>query len=89
MHLRWKSPAGVYRQVEGKTATISGNGLYVSVPTRPPQKTSITFKIALPVEVTRVPLELQCEGRVVRWFQSGKGSGIGAVIDDYKLQRAD
>jgi hypothetical protein len=87
VHLRWKS-AGGYRQVQGKTGCISGNGLFFTVSRRrPPRRTPITFTIALPIEVTKVPLELHCQGRVVNYSQRGEGLGVGAVIDDYKFRR--
>jgi hypothetical protein len=40
----------------------------------------------LPREVTQVPLELLCQGRVVRWNQHGQVQGLGAVIDEYELR---
>lgn len=87
VHVRWKN-AGGYRQVQGTTGSISGNGLFLTVPQRPPRRAPITFKIALPVEVTGVPLELLCQGRVVHCSAQGERLGVGAVIDDYKIQRA-
>ena len=86
VHLRWKA-AGGYRQMQGKTGTISGNGLFVTVPLSPPRETPISFVIALPIEVTKVPLELHCQGRVVNCSQLGEGLGVGVVIDDYKFRR--
>jgi PilZ domain-containing protein len=86
VHIRWKS-AGGYRQVQGKTGCISGNGLFVRVPLRPPRSTPITFTITLPIEITKVPLELHCQGRVVHYSQRGEGLGVGAVIDEYKFRR--
>jgi hypothetical protein len=44
------------------------------------------IKVALPHEVTQVPLELSCQGRVVRWKQDGQVEGLCAVIDDYELR---
>ncbi len=86
VNLRWKSSRG-YRQVQGWTGSISGNGLFVRVPLRPPRATPITFTIALPIEVTKVPLELHCQGRVVHYSELGEVLGVGAVIDDYKFRR--
>ncbi len=87
VHIRWKSSGG-YRQVEGKTGCISGNGLFFTVPQRPPSRTPVTFTIALPLEVTKVPMELHCQGRVVHCSERGEGLGVGAIIDDYKFRRA-
>src|SRR5260370_38922307 len=86
VNVRWRSSKG-YRRVQGKTGSISGNGLYITLPLRPPPATPITFTIALPIEVTKVPLELQCQGRVVHYSDLGKVLGIGATIDDYKFRR--
>jgi len=86
--LRWKNERGVTRRVRGKTGSISGNGLLVTVPVRPPRKTPIFFTITLPQEVTKVPLDLECRGRVVRLYQHGQSSAVGAIIDDYKLRTA-
>ncbi len=88
VQVRWKSARGAHRQVRGKTGPISGNGLFMTVPIRPPRRTPITFTIPLPAEITKIPLELYCQGRVVRWSQLGEGSGVAAIIDDYKLRPA-
>ncbi len=87
VQVRWKSARGAYRQVRGKTGPMSGNGLFMIVPVRPPRRTPITFTIPLPAEITKVPLELYCQGRVVRRSQPGERSGVAAVIDDYRLRR--
>lgn len=86
VEVRWKERRGTTRQVQGKTGSISGNGLLVTVPVLPPRETPILFTIALPREVTKVPLELECRGRVVRWFRQGETSAVGAVIDDYRFR---
>jgi hypothetical protein len=82
----WKSRAGHSRRVEGKTGNISGNGLFMSIPIRPPCKTSITMRVVLPETVTRVPVELLCNGRVVRWNCPGEARGMGATIDEYEFR---
>lgn len=86
--LRWKSRAGNYHQVRGKTGNVSGNGLFVAVPVRPRRATPITITVVLPKEVTRAPVELYCQGRVVRWSGTRELPGIGAVIDEYELRPA-
>jgi hypothetical protein len=88
VEIRWKSRAGAYRQARGKTGNISGSGLFIKVPVRPHPATPVTIKVLLPREVTQVPLELLCQGRVVRWSQRGKTQGLGAVIDEYELRPA-
>ncbi len=74
--------------MQGKTGCISGNGVFVTVPLRPPRETPVTFTISLPIEITKVPLELHCQGRVVNYSQLGEGLGVGVTIDDYKFRRA-
>ncbi len=86
VEIRWKSRAGRPRQVQGKTACISANGMFVALPVRLRHQTSITITINLPVEVTKVPLQLCCQGRVVS--QPPGYAGIGAIIDDYHFRVA-
>ena len=50
----------------GKIRDISGGGVFIDVPIRLSRVTSISVKLLLPLELTRVPLELSCKGRVVR-----------------------
>ncbi len=87
VEVRWQNRAGNYREVQGKTTNISGNGMYLTVPARPRSQGPITFTIALPPQVTGVPLEVRGEGRVVRWWRLSDGSGLGIVIDNYDLRR--
>jgi len=86
VEIRWKSRAGSPKHAVGKTGNISGSGLFIEVPVRLHRATSVTIKVTLPAEVTKVPLELLCQGRVVRWNQQGQVQGLGAVIDAYKLR---
>jgi hypothetical protein len=88
VEIRWRSRAGKNRQALGKTGNISGNGLFIEISVRPRLSTPVTMKMELPREVTQVPLELLCSGRVVRWDQRGKVQGVGAVIDEYELRPA-
>lgn len=88
VEIRWRSRAGARRQARGKTGNISGSGLFIKVPVRPHRATAVTIKVLLPREVTQVPLELLCQGRVVRWSQRGQTQGLGAVIDEYELRPA-
>ncbi len=82
----WKGRAGSVRQVQGKTENISGNGLFMAMPTRLRIDTPIIVTITIPARVTKVPLRLLCEGRVVRWSRAGELRGIAATIDDYDLR---
>jgi len=86
--VRWKNRSGNKRHVHGVTGNISGNGLFLTVPVRPRRQTPITVTVLLPSEVTQIPLELLCEGRVIRWNQPGELVGMGATIDDYELRPA-
>jgi PilZ domain len=84
----WKNRTGGTRQASGKVGNISGNGLFIEISARPRLETPVRFKVLLPQEVTQVPLELLCSGRVVRWNQRGQVQGLGAIIDDYELHPA-
>jgi len=86
VEIKWKSRAGSLKQAKGKTGNISGSGLFIEMPVRLNRATSVTIKVVLPPEVTKVPLELLCQGRVVRWNQHGQVQGVGAVIDEYELR---
>jgi len=88
IEVRWKSSAGGYRKITGKTDNISGNGMFMAVPVRLRRETPISITVSLPEEVTRVPLELRCHGRVVRWSKAGERAGIAATIDQYELRPA-
>ena len=85
VQIRWKSPAGIERFMHGKTAGMSGNGLFIVAPLRLRHDMPVTFTVTLPAEITNVPVQLQCVGRVIRQHQSGTPAGVGVVIDDYKL----
>ena len=86
VEIQWKSRAGHLKQATGKTGNISGGGLFIEIPIRLHRATSVSIKVVLPPEVTKVPLELLCQGRVVRWNQHGQVQGLGAVIDEYELR---
>jgi hypothetical protein len=82
----WKSRGGHSRHAEGRTGNISGNGLFMSIPLRPPCKTPVRMRVFLPPDVTRLPVELLCNGRVIRWSTPGESRGMGATIDDYEFR---
>ena len=86
--LRWRTPRGAERQIRGKTENVSGTGLFVVAPVRLRRETPISFTVILPLEVTRVPIELACQGRVVRSSRVGGRVGFGVIIDDYELRPA-
>jgi hypothetical protein len=84
--VKWKSRTGRSREAEGKTACISANGLLVTAPVRLRDQTPITITVNLPVEVTKIPLQLLCQGRVVSQRAPAKTAGIGVIIDHYQFQ---
>ncbi len=88
VQIRWKSPAGIERFVQGKTGSMSGNGLFIMAPLRLRHDMPITLTITLPAEITKVPMQLHCVGRVVRRHRTGTSAGLGVVIDDYHLSAA-
>jgi PilZ domain len=85
VQIRWKTRAGRDRFAQGKTESMSGNGLFILSPIRLRHNTPIQFTVALPAEVTNTPMQLQCVGRVVRQNSTGDEAGLGVVIDDYRL----
>ena len=87
VEVSWRSRRGRSHHVEGKTGNISGNGLFMRIPVRPPPKTPVTMRVFLPATITRVPVELHCNGRVIRWSRPGESRGMGATIDEYELRR--
>jgi hypothetical protein len=56
------------------------------IPKAVPLGTTINVTINLPIELTKVPVELSCLGRVVRKTRMGKGQGISAIIEDFQLR---
>jgi len=86
--IRWKNRKGGNRQMRGTTGNISGTGLFMAVPVRPRLETPITVKVILPTHVAKIPVELLCKGRVIRWNLPGEVPGLGATIDDYELRPA-
>jgi len=84
--IRWKSRGGNYRKTQAKTENISGNGMFMTMPTRLRLDTPIVVTLTLPAKLTHVPLELRCEGRVVRWSRTGEVRGIAATIEDYDIR---
>jgi hypothetical protein len=65
---------------------MSSSGLLVVIPNPLPLGTTINVTINLPIELTKVPVELSCLGRVVRKSRMGKGQGISAIIEDFQLR---
>ena len=86
VEIRWKTRAGTLKQAMGKTGNISGNGLFIEIPIRLHRATSLMMNVVLPRGATQGPLELSCQGRVVRWKQDGQVQGLCVVIDDYELR---
>jgi len=84
--VRWKARGKSAGRAEGKTGDISSSGLLVVIPKPLPLGTTINVTIRLPVELTKVPVELSCLGRVVRKSRMGKGQGISAIIEDFQLR---
>lgn len=85
VQIRWRSRAGDQRFAYGKTGSMSGNGLLIIAPLRLRHDMPIAITVSLPAEVTNVPVQLLCDGRVVRRQRVGTSSGVGVVIDDYRL----
>ena len=84
--VRWTARDKSVNRVRGTIGDISSNGLMVLIPKPLPLGTMINVTINLPVETTRVPVELSCVGRVVRKSRLATGQGISAVIEDFQLK---
>ena len=84
--VRWKARGRGAGRAQGRTGDISSSGLLVVIPTSLPLGTIINVTINLPVELTKVPVQLTCLGRVVRKSRMGKGQGISAIIEDFQLR---
>lgn len=88
VQIQWKNGAGTERIAKGITANISGNGLFILAKVRLQHDTPVNLRVALPVDITHIPVELLCEGRVVRQRSADLSAGIGVIIDDYRLAAA-
>jgi hypothetical protein len=86
VEITWKNRGGRPQRAQGKTATMSGNGLLMSIPVRLRASTPISITVSLPVEITGRPLQIFCQGRVVKQDKSSPVSGLGAIIDDYRFR---
>ena len=86
VQVRWKARGKAAGRAQGQTGDISSSGLLVVIPHSVPLGTTINVTIHLPVDLTKVPVELTCLGRVVRKSRVGKGQGISAVIEDFQLR---
>jgi hypothetical protein len=68
---------------------MSGNGVLMRLPSQLRPNTKITLTVSLPTEITRIPLKLRCQARVVgRKDAKAFLLGVGAIIDDYQIQKA-
>jgi hypothetical protein len=83
VEIRWKAPGGKLKEAQGETVSISSNGVHMTVAAKIRPQTPVTITIRLPLEITKVPLVLHCQGRVVK--QAPGATGLRAVIDDYEL----
>jgi len=88
--VQWKNGTGKLRQIQGKITTMSGNGVFMRLPSLLRPNTRIVLTVSLPTEITKVPLRLRCQARVVSQKKGTETSpfGIGAVIDDYQFRAA-
>jgi len=74
-------------QVQGKIVTMSGNGVFMRLPSQLPANTSISLTVILPPENARIPLKILCQARVVGQKEGVTYPfGIGAIIDDYQIR---
>ena len=89
VRVQWKTRPGKVRQIRGKITTMSGNGVFMRLPSQLRPNTRLTLTVTLPTEITKVPLRLRCQARVVSLKEAETYPfGIGAVIDDYQIRPA-
>jgi hypothetical protein len=75
--------------MQGEIITMSGNGVFMRLPSQLRPNTRITLTVSLPTEITRTPLKLFCQARVVGQKEvTTYPFGIGAIIDDYQIRPA-
>ena len=87
--VQWKTRPGKVRQIQGKITTMSGNGVFMRLPSQLRPNTRLILTVTLPTEITKVPLRLRCQARVVNQKEAETYPfGIGAVIDDYQIRPA-
>ena len=87
--VQWKTRPGKVRQIRGKITTMSGNGVFMRLPSQLRPNTRIVLMVSLPAEITKVPLKIRCQARVVSHREAESFPfGVGAVIDDYQIRSA-
>ena len=87
--VQWKTRPGKVHQLRGKIVTMSGNGVFMRLPSQLRPNTKISLTVSLPMENSRIPLKIMCQARVVSQKDAGTCPfGIGAIIDDYQIRPA-
>jgi len=87
--VQWKTRPGKVRRIQGKITTMSGNGVFMRLPSQLRPNTRIVLIVSLPAEITKVPIKLRCQARVVSQREAETYPfGVGAVIDDYQIRGA-
>ena len=85
--VQWKTRPGKVHQIQGKITTMSGNGVFMRLPSQLRPNTRIVLTVSLPAEITKVPIKLRCQARVVSQREAESYPfGVGAVIDDYQIR---
>ena len=75
--------------MQGEIITMSGNGVFMRLPAQLRPNTEVTLTVSLPTEITRIPLKLFCQARVVSEREGRTYPfGIAAIIDDYQIRPA-
>jgi len=88
VHVWWTTTAGKSQEAEGRTGNISTNGMFVTIRRRLRHNAPISFRVDLPSEITRAPVQLHGHGRIVRRSGLDEVPGIAAVIDEYEIRPA-
>ena len=88
VQLRWRDGDATLKAT-GITADVSANGLLVMSAASFGKGTRVKCHLALPLEVTKVPSILVCQGMVVRSSGLEWGSLSAVTIEDYEIQPED
>lgn len=90
VQVQWKTRPGKVRQLRGEVLTMSANGVFMRLPCRLRPNTRLTLTVSFPTEVTKTPLKLRCQARVVSMKNAQSlPYGVAAIIDDYQFLGAD
>jgi hypothetical protein len=80
---------GTEGELEAETQDISAGGVLIYCGTDYPVGSTIQFSISMPAKAMGAEKDVlvECLGRVVRCTPAGDRIAIGAIIDEYRINR--